>query len=48
MKDNYSTLDNINNEDFNKNSEDSDYMNLVSRLEEISSTIALLGKIISR
>tara|TARA_B100000242_G_C42868562_1_gene403112 strand:- start:150 stop:293 length:144 start_codon:yes stop_codon:yes gene_type:complete len=47
MEDN-SKINNINSEDFNKNSEDSDYENLVSRLQEISSAIALLGKIISR
>ena len=43
-----STYNNISNEEFNKNSEDSDYENLVSRLKEISSTIALLEKIISK
>ena len=47
MEDN-STLNNINNEEFIKNSEEGDYENLVSRLKEISSTIALLGKIVSR
>ena len=47
MEDN-STFNNIKDEEFNKNSEESDYENLVYRLKEISSTIALLGKIISR
>ena len=47
MEDN-STFNNIKDEEFNKNSEESDYENLVYRLKEISSTIALLGKIISK
>ena len=47
MQDN-STFNNIKNEEFNKNSEESDYENLVYRLKEISSTLALLGKIISK
>ena len=47
MEDN-STFSNIKNEEFNKNSEESDYENLIYRLKEISSTIALLGKIISK
>ena len=32
--------------DFNLNNEDSDYENLINRLKEIKSTIALLEKII--
>ena len=47
MQDN-STFNNIKDEEFNKNSEESDYENLVYRLKEISSTLALLGKIISK
>ena len=47
MQDN-STFNNIKNEEFNKNSEESDYENLVYRLKQISSTLALLGKIISK
>ena len=34
------------NEGFNLNSEDSDYKDLIIRLKDINSTIALLGKII--
>ena len=37
---------NIDNDDFNLNSEDSDYKDLITRLKEIKSTIALLEKII--
>ena len=47
MEDN-TTLNNIKNEDFNNNSDESDYENLVSRLKEISSTIVLLRQIISK
>ena len=47
MEDN-STFSNIKNEEFNKNSEESDYENLIYRLKEISSTIALLEKIKSK
>ena len=45
---NNSTLNNIKNEEFNKKSEVSDYENLFSRLKEISSTIVLLEKMISK
>ena len=37
---------NIENDEFNLNNEDSDYHDLISRLEEIKSTIALLQKTI--
>ena len=47
MKEN-STLNNIKNKEFNKKSEVSDYENLFSRLKEISSTIVLLEKMISK
>ena len=36
----------IENDEFNPNNEDSDYKDLISRLKEIKSTIALLGKTI--
>ena len=35
---------NIENDELNLNNEETDYKNLVTRLREISSTIALLGK----
>ena len=35
---------NIENDEINMNNEESDYKNLVTRLREISSTIALLEK----
>ena len=35
---------NIENDDFNLNNEDSDYKDLITRLKEIKSTIALLEK----
>jgi len=37
---------NIEKNDFNANSEDSDYKDLIVKLKEIKSTIALLEKII--
>ena len=37
---------NIENDDFNQNAEESDYKNLVIRLKQIKSTIALLEKTI--
>ena len=37
---------NIENDEFNLNNEDIDYHNLITRLKEIKSTIALLEKII--
>ena len=36
----------IENDEFNLNNEDSDYKNLITRLKEIKSTIALLEKTI--
>ena len=35
---------NIENDDFNRTNEDSDYKDLINRLNEIKSTIALLEK----
>ena len=37
---------NIENDDFNANNEDSDYKDLIARLREINSNITLLEKII--
>ena len=37
---------NIKNDDFNLNNENSDYKNLITRLKEIKSTIVLLEKTI--
>ena len=37
---------NIDNEEFNLKNEDSDYIDLITRLKEIQSTIALLEKTI--
>ena len=37
---------NIENDEFNMNNEDIDYKDLINRLKEIKSTIALLEKII--
>ena len=37
---------NIENDEFNLNNEDSDYKDLITRLKEIKSTIALLEKTI--
>ena len=37
---------NIKNDEFNVNNENSDYKNLITRLNEIKSTIALLEKTI--
>ena len=39
---------NIENEEFNLNTEEIDYKNLITRLKEISTTIALLEKTIFR
>ena len=41
------TSNNIENEEFNLNTEEIDYKNLITRLKEISANIALLEKIIS-
>ncbi len=38
----------FNNDDFNLNNEDSDYINLITRLKDISKTIVLLEKTISK
>ena len=38
--------DHIENDEFNLNNEDSDYKNLITRLNEIKSTITLLEKTI--
>ena len=43
MNENF-TSNNFENDELNLNTEESDYKNLVSRLKEISSTIALLEK----
>ena len=37
---------NIENEEFNLNNEETDYIDLITRLEEIKTTIALLEKTI--
>ncbi len=42
------TSNNIENGDFNLNTESRDYKNLMKRLKEIKTTIALLEKIISK
>ena len=42
------TSNNIENEEFTLNNEESDYKNLLTRLKDISSTIALLEKTIFR
>jgi len=39
---------NIENDDFNLNAEDSEYKNLITRLKEISETIALVEQTIFR
>ena len=39
---------NIENEEFNLNNEDSDYKDLITRLKEIKSSIVLLEKTISK
>ena len=41
-----SNINNIENDEFNLNNEDSDYKNLIARLIEIKSTIVLLEKTI--
>ena len=41
-----STSNNIENNEFNFNNEECDYKDLITRLKEIKSTIALLEKII--
>ena len=40
------TSNDIQNDQFNQNTEESDYKNLFIRLKQIKSTIALLGKTI--
>ena len=40
------TANNIENDEFNINNEDSEYKDLITRLQEIKSTIALLKKTI--
>ena len=45
MSENLNSI-NIENDEFNMNNEDSDYKDLISRLKEIKSTIALLEKTI--
>ena len=40
------SLNNIQNDDFNLNKEESHYSNLINRLKEISKTIVLLEKTI--
>ena len=42
------TSNNIESDDFILNAQNSDYMKLISRLREITSTIALLEKKLSR
>ena len=39
---------NIENDEFNLNNEDSDYKDLITRLKEIKATISLLEKTISK
>ena len=41
-----STSNNIDNDEFYANTEDSDYQHLIARLKEIKTTIALLEKTI--
>jgi len=41
-----SSSNNIENDEFNSNNEDSDYTDLINRLKEINSTIALLNQTI--
>ena len=45
MSENWNSNNN-HNEDFNLNNEDSDYKDLITRLKDIKSTIALLEKTI--
>ena len=45
MSENFNS-NNIENDDFNPNNEDSDYKDLINKLREIKSNIALLEKII--
>ena len=45
MSENFNS-NNIENDDFNLNNEDSDYKDLILKLKEIKSTIALLEKTI--
>ena len=42
------TPNNVENDDFILNTEESDYQNLISRLKEIKTTIVLLEKILFR
>ena len=41
-------INNIKNDEFNLDTEDSDYKELITRLKQIKSAIALLEKIISK
>ena len=43
-----STPDNVENNEFTMNSEESDYQNLINRLQEIKTTISWLEKTILR
>ena len=45
MSENFNPI-NIENDEFNLNNEDSDYKDLITRLKNIKSIIALLGKTI--
>ena len=45
MIENFNSIS-IENDEFNRNNEDSDYKDLISRLKEIKSNIALLEKTI--
>ncbi len=45
MSENFNS-NNVENEEFNLNAEDSDYKDLINRLKEIKLTISLLEKII--
>ena len=47
MSENF-TSNNIENDDFTQNNEETDYKNLITRLKEIKTSIALLEKIIFR
>ena len=42
------TTNNFDNENYNESNDDIDYKNLINRLREINTTIALLEKIILR
>ncbi len=45
MSENFNSND-IENDDFNLNNEDSDYKDLIARLKEIKATISLMEKVI--